>query len=250
MQASHNEGWTIARGSIPLHFQIERLIRARIQSGDYPPGAALPSEAQLCQEFQVSRSTLRQALGSLQRERLITRHSGKGTFVAARAAGDSFAGFLGSIEDIFAYARETEYQLLTSARVEPPPEVTAMLKIPPGSKVMEYHGLRRRGGPPFVYVTTWLPLNIGQQIDPADIRSGPIVLLISELVGIRIAEVQQWMTVTLASREVARALKVPLRSPMLLVKRLYLSSEGVPVDFTVNYFRPDLFELHQRFVAY
>src|SRR5262245_6414403 len=172
MPTGDRERSRIARGSIPLHFQIERVIRARIQSGDYPPGAALPSEAQLCQEFQVSRSTLRQALGSLQRERLITRHSGKGTFVAAPVSGDSFAGLLGSIDDIFAYARETQYRLLAFAHVEPSDEVTAMLKVPPGSKVIEYHGLRCRNGPPFVYVTTWLPMNIGQQLDPADIQSG------------------------------------------------------------------------------
>lgn len=239
---------TIPRGSIPLHFQIERILRARMRSGDYPSGALLPSEGELSQQFGVSRSTIRQALGSLQGEGIVTRQPGRGTFVTSRPPGENFTGPLGSIEDIFVYVQETNYQLLSAVPIEPPPEVAQLLKVPTAAKVMEYRGVRFRGGPPFVYITTWLPMNLGQQITPEDIQNKPIVLLIDTQFGIRIGELQQRITATLATQDVAQVLNLPLRSPILLIKRLYLSREGVPVEFTANYFCPDRFEYHQRFV--
>ncbi len=236
----------IARGSIPLYFQIEKVIRNRIRSGEYSPDVSLPGEGDLSREFGVSRSTVRQALSSLQREQLIIRQPGKGTFVTNRDRDEGFAGPLGSIEDIFTYARETTYQLLSMGPVEAPPDVAQLLKVPPGARLMEYHGLRARSGPPFVYIKTWLPMNIGQQITREVIKNDPIVVLIENLCGIHIGEVQQGMSATLADQEVARILNVPKRSPVLLVKRLYFSSDGVPVDYSINHFSPARFEYHAR----
>ncbi len=191
---------------------------------------------------------MRQALSSLQREQLIVRQPGKGTFVTSRERNgdEGFTGPLGSIEDIFTYARETTYELLSMGPVEAPPDVAQLLKLPPGARLMEYRGLRARSGPPFVYIKSWLPLNIGQQITREEIQNHPIVVLIESLCGIRIGEVQQRMTATLADQEAARVLDVPKRSPILLVKRLYFSSDGVPVDYSINHFSPGRFEYHVR----
>ncbi|MEJ0070763.1 MAG: GntR family transcriptional regulator [Pseudomonadota bacterium] len=238
----------IPRGSIPLYFQIERVLRTRIGEGEYPPGSSLPNEAQLCEQFGVSRSTVRQALAVLQREGLITRRAGKGTSVAIRAPGEAYPASLGSFQDFFMYARETTYHHLSAAAVNPPPEVAERLKISPGSQVMGYRGLRSGGGRPFVFVTSWLPMSIGRQFTKEDMQHGPMVLLVGAKFGINIAEIQQHLGATLANKEIAELLDVRARSPILLAKRLYLSAGGDPVDFTINYFCPDRFEYQQRFV--
>ena len=66
----------------PMHSQIREIIRRRVLDGSYAPHSQMPSESQMMAAFQVSRITIRQALGDLQKEGLIFKVAGKGSFVA------------------------------------------------------------------------------------------------------------------------------------------------------------------------
>jgi GntR family transcriptional regulator of arabinose operon len=70
---------TVSR--IPRHRAIYEELLAEIQSGVYKPGERLPSEAVLCERFQASRITVAKAFQSLQRENLVTRRPGSGTYI-------------------------------------------------------------------------------------------------------------------------------------------------------------------------
>src|SRR4051812_27198193 len=73
---------TIDRDSpVPFYFQLSELLEHEIVSGRWEPGVRLPSELGLCSHFGVSRTTLRQALGRLEQEGLVSRRKGRGTFV-------------------------------------------------------------------------------------------------------------------------------------------------------------------------
>jgi DNA-binding GntR family transcriptional regulator len=69
-----------------LKTQLQRALRERIFSGYYAPGSQFPSEAELVDEYNVSRTTVRSSLAALEAEGLIQRKWGVGTFVANRAA--------------------------------------------------------------------------------------------------------------------------------------------------------------------
>lgn len=73
-------------GIVPIAEQIARFIKNRVQFGTYAPGARLPGELALAEEFEVSRGTIRKALGALEQEGLIARRQGLGTFVPATKA--------------------------------------------------------------------------------------------------------------------------------------------------------------------
>ena len=68
----------------PLHQQLSHILSERIAAGEYPPGGMLPSEADLCRAYGISRSTVRQALGSLVARGLVRRTRGRGSFVTMR----------------------------------------------------------------------------------------------------------------------------------------------------------------------
>ena len=71
------------RSPVPLYYQLQEIIRTRIEGGQWGPGQQLPPEADLCKEFNLSRGTVRQALADLVREGMLHRRRGKGSFVAA-----------------------------------------------------------------------------------------------------------------------------------------------------------------------
>lgn len=66
----------------PLHAIIAGRVEARIRAGEWAPGDRLPPERELCRDLEVSRATLRQALAELEQRGLVSRHQGRGTFVA------------------------------------------------------------------------------------------------------------------------------------------------------------------------
>jgi ABC-type glycerol-3-phosphate transport system substrate-binding protein len=87
-------GWrvlpkTILSDSIPYHYQISKIIADRIHSGELLPGSRLPSEAELCKEYGVSRPTVRQAIATLVQQGLLHRKRGVGTFVANSKKDDT-----------------------------------------------------------------------------------------------------------------------------------------------------------------
>ena len=78
--SGHGRRGAVASGS-PLYVQMADELQKRIQSGHWLADTALPSEARLMEEFNVSRVTVRLALKSLEEKRLIYRQQGRGTFV-------------------------------------------------------------------------------------------------------------------------------------------------------------------------
>jgi GntR family transcriptional regulator len=69
---------------VPLYTQLADILRAMIKSGELPPRSLLPSESYLQQEQEVSRGTVRMAIGILRDEDLVVTIGGRGTFVKAR----------------------------------------------------------------------------------------------------------------------------------------------------------------------
>lgn len=67
---------------VPFYFQLAELLEREIASERWDPGARLPSEPELCEQFALSRTTVRQALTRLEQKGLITRDKGRGTFIA------------------------------------------------------------------------------------------------------------------------------------------------------------------------
>ena len=78
------DGTAIQVSPSSLHQKVKDDLLARIQSGQLPPGAAMPTEAALCREYGVSRITVRRAMAELVTRRLVTRRRGVGSFVTGR----------------------------------------------------------------------------------------------------------------------------------------------------------------------
>jgi len=81
--------------SVPLYAQLKEILLARIESGEYQPGERIPTEMQLCEEMQLSRPTVRQAVSELVSEGLLEIYKGRGTFVREETMRHQIAPFSG-----------------------------------------------------------------------------------------------------------------------------------------------------------
>ncbi len=79
----------VRESPVPPWAQVTAIIRARIESGDLPPGALVPSIVALHQEFGIAKTTARKVIAALRDEGLVTTTPGWGSFVTDRSAGGS-----------------------------------------------------------------------------------------------------------------------------------------------------------------
>lgn len=119
----------------PAYIQIVNIIRQQIADGVYPPGAKLPSEAQLRKQFGVSPMTIRRAINVLLDQGVVDTTQGKGTFVKLLDLGDT-SFHLKKIQEIFADREHSEVKILSTRILRADSLVAKQLSIPEGDRVV------------------------------------------------------------------------------------------------------------------
>jgi GntR family transcriptional regulator len=233
----------------PKYLRIYTELRDRITGGQWPAGAALPSQRELADEFGVSMMTLRQALQLLADEGLVGTRHGLGTYVTPRFAHD--LGHLRSFAaDLTAQGAAVTTRLLAAAAVAPPDAVGARLGGPP--EVLRLRRLRLVGGRPVILQTSYLPVPLPGGTDPADLVraadlaravdpargsdpaslvGGSVSGLYTGLADLGLAVARATETITPAALDAAdaRDLGRPAGSLALLSHRVSFTAAGDPV---------------------
>ena len=83
------------KSHIPYYLQLIEVLKSQITQKVWKPGERMPGEQDLCTDFGVSRTVVRQALGELENNGLIVRHKGPGTFVAEPKISESLVQKIG-----------------------------------------------------------------------------------------------------------------------------------------------------------
>ena len=118
----------------PLYQQLFTLIKHEIQNGGLKPGDLLPSENQLCSQYNLSRSTVRQALNQLVDESLVIRRRGKGSFIATKKLSRNLNHLYNFTEDILELGLHPSSEVLESNVEEARDDIMAALHLPEGKK--------------------------------------------------------------------------------------------------------------------
>jgi GntR family transcriptional regulator len=125
----------------PLYLQLEQLIRDAIGADILAAGNAIPPERDLATEYDVSRITVRKAIGRLVEEGLLTRRRGAGTFVTGRVE-KIFSKLSSFTEDMAARGRRASSSWISRAPGQVNPEEAMMLGLSPGAPVLRFARIR------------------------------------------------------------------------------------------------------------
>jgi len=231
---------------VPLYNQLKEVLRNQILDGTYPPHSRMPSENELGATFSVSRITVRQALGDLQKEGLIFKIHGKGTFVAKPKTFQNVTTLKGLAESLSQMGYEVINQLRSFKFVRANAVVSSRLQLKEGSKVAEIKRLRLVNREPVSFEITYLPQHLGEQLEKADLVTRDIFLILENDCGIALGHADLAIDAVLAESELTKALKVEEGSPIMRIERLTHSAEGTPLDFEYLYYRGDAFQYRFR----
>src|SRR5262245_50746912 len=115
--------------SVPLYFQLKSAIEQLLDSGQWRPDSQVPSERRLCEQFHISRITVRQALAELVREGRLIRSHGRGTFVAQAQLRKPVFPLVSFTQDVREHGMQPGAKVLQFEATTPPPHVMAALRL-------------------------------------------------------------------------------------------------------------------------
>ncbi len=231
---------------VPLHARINQVLRTRILDGTYTPLAQMPSESVLGEMFGVSRITVRQALGSLQKEGLIFTLQGKGSFVSRPKAFQNVSSLMGFAESMSAMGYEVVNQLLGLRFAVAEPHVARRLQLAAGAPVAEIRRVRLLNREPVSLEVTYVPEALGRRLAAADLVTRDIFLIIENDCGTPLGHADLLIDATLADEELGGALRLAEGAPVLRIERLTYDARRQPIDFEYLYFRADNFQYRLR----
>jgi GntR family transcriptional regulator len=237
---------TIQPSPLPLHAQVRESLRERILDGTFPPHAQLPAESELGSIFGVSRITVRQALGDLQREGIVIKIPGKGSFVAKPKAYQQLTQLEGFAEAMSRLGH-TIRNLVTSHKiVDATAQVAQRLQLAPGTPVSEIRRVRHLDREPVSLEVTYLPKDIGERLRHEDLQGRDIFLILENDYRIPLGHADLQIEAVSADDALAHALQVPAGTALLRLERLTHTEDGIPLDFEYLYIRGDAFQYRLR----
>lgn len=231
---------------LPLYQQIKETLRSAILDGKYAPHSRMPSESELQSMFDVSRITIRQALGDLQKEGLIFKVHGKGSFVSQPKAVQNITSLQGFAEAMAGDGNEIVNRVVSFAFVPANAEVAARLGLEKGANVAEIHRVRLLNRAPTSYEITFLPESLGKKLARADLAARDIFLILENDCGVALGSADLSISAIAARAPVTRALEIKRDMPVLCVQRLTHDREGRPIDFEYLYLKGDAVQYQLR----
>jgi len=233
---------------VPLYHRVFGSLQQRLLDGTYEVGEQLPTEDELAAEYGVSRATIRQAVGQLVQEGLVSRQQGRGTFVLPRGEGKLGQRFSGSLADLLAETRRAKIRdVELERRAALPARIAAQLQLaePTGTLVRR---TRLMDGEPFAFTVNFLAPRYGALLDRRRLgREGLMHQLAAK--GVRFTGATQSIRAQLADVDTAGRLGVDVGAPVLFVERLLLGEDGEPIEVVRSWYRGDAYEYTVAFDA-
>lgn len=225
--------------SIPLHVQVENLLREMIRDPEFANGKFLPNEVDLAKRLGISRNTLRQATNKLTYEGLLVRKKGVGTIVATKSVNTRLMNWPSFSQEMKALGiKIINYELHVSWE-QADKKIADFFRISEGKKVLKLE--RLRGGPdgPFVYFISYFHPRVG--LTGNEDFSKPLYEILEKKYA-TIAQLSKEEIIAIAANEfLAQKLGMKPGDPILKRKRYVFDPGSRPIEYNLGFYRGDSF---------
>ncbi len=231
---------TYKRSRIPLYLQVASTLRRRIEDGQWTSGEKISTLEQLETEFQVARVTVRQAIDVLQKDGLVRRQQGKGTFVAPGIKDKRWLKLETNWSSLVAIIKDNVPKFIA---VDEPPQ--PRLAEGDGRPAPEYRYLRSvqsKNNEPYAVASVHLACEVYESA-PDAFDSHTALPILSTLDGVEIARAHQTLVIGSADTGTADLLKIALNAPTAEAHCVVVDNRGVAIYVGDIIYRGDCVKL-------
>ncbi len=225
---------------VPLYYQLKAGILNMIQNGTLPTGAMLPREQDICQELDISRTTVRQAITELVHEGWLYRVKSKGTFVSRPKITQDFIKKLEPFD--VQIARENmvpKTRLIDLKVVKATAEIANSLELIEGTRVIYMYRQRFADDEAIVTIKTYLPYTACKFIMDRDFEQESLYHMLSEREETKVCMAHRVIEAVEAVKEDAKYMNIRVGKAIQLTKTVGYNSESRPVEYSIARYRGD-----------
>jgi len=217
---------------IPYYIQLMDILREKVQQAEWVPGDQIPGEQDLCEQYQVSRTVVRQALRELEFEGVISRQKGKGTFISLPKISEGLVQKLtGFYQDMVERGLKPGSQVLHQNVISSNDKIANFLNIKSGEKVIDIQRLRFINDEPIQLVTTYIPFDVCPSLASVDLSNRSLYEYLEKECGIYLAKGHRYIEAVLANDYEAALLGIERGDPLLLLDSVSFSENGQPIEY-------------------
>jgi GntR family transcriptional regulator len=222
---------------LPAYQRIQGSIRRRIEAGDLRTGEAVPSERDLAKLHKVSLMTARHALASLEREGVVERRRGIGTFVSAPKI--HFNKLMSYTEQMASRNMTAGSKVLFGRIIDNEQEANARLSLSPKSSVLKLERLRHAAGEPFALETCYLSAAQFSGLLSAPLDQESLFGVLERDFHVELGYADEEVDATGADPRTADLLGIPRREPLLRIRQVIFSTSGKAILYVLGFYRSD-----------
>lgn len=222
-----------------LHAYIKEELLDRIKAGKYMPGEKIPTELDLCKDFDVSRTTVRTALNQLTLEGYLSRIQGKGTFVAEQKVKQALSNTIKRYSDQIAVQGKKGIVSLVNISVIPANDMLQhLLDVSVNAPIQRIERVRKADGEPTQYEIAYIPWDVAPGIAREHAESS-LYASLSDNFDVRIAKTTETIEIALADERTSKHLNCEVGMPCFYMETIAEDKKGNKVEFSRSYFRGD-----------
>lgn len=229
---------------LPAYQRIQGTIVKRLESGLLKPGDLVDSERELARIHRVSLMTARHALTALEREGLVVRRRGAGTFVAPPKI--HFNKLMSYTEEMSRRGLAVSSKLISLAIIENEQEIAARLSLPATSRLIKIERLRLGGDEPFAIETCYLSADEFGDLTRTRLDRASLFSILEHDHELRIAHADEEIDATTADAHTARLLGIPPGAAVLRIRQQIYSTKAKATLYVLGLYRSDRHTLFIR----
>ncbi len=227
------------KSPVPLHFQVEELLRKIIELPEYKSGGFLPKEVDLASRLGVSRNTIRQATNKLEYEGLLIRKKGVGTKVSGNTLTTNLDSWHSFTQEMNEQGVVFKNYLIKIDWVLSDAKISSFFNIPEHSSVLCLSRLRGDDETPFVYFESYFHPRIG--MTGKEDFSRPLYDILENDFHVVPSVSKERIKARLASAITAKRLKINTDSAVLVRERFVLDPGNRPIEYNIGFYKADKF---------
>jgi GntR family transcriptional regulator len=227
----------------PRYLQVAQDVETQIRDGVFALGTLLPTENELCERYNVSRYTVREALRRLQMDGLISRRQGAGTVIEQIRPTAGYEQAIDTIDDLLQYAIDSVFRFTSDGAVAVDLETAQVLHCRPGHIWLKLHGLRRLPNSPRPVCLTevYIDARFSDALTQLERDHGPLFQQLERLYGVHADSITQEIQAVALSAGQARRLGAETGAPGLRIVRRYRDAQGEVFEISVSHHVGDQF---------
>ncbi|HZP07907.1 GntR family transcriptional regulator [Methyloceanibacter sp.] len=229
---------------VPLYFQLQEILKEKIELGLWNAGEALPPEEELCATYDVSRTVVRQALAILEQDRQIIRVRGSGTFVAVPKVEQRAGGFSRLLDSATPGAQITILDARTQTASR---RIGAQLNLKSDSDILRVMSLLHIRDVPVALFDSFFPVSDSTELRRILPRAFPSVLTNRPRRTIELTKTEVTIETSFCSKWEAEQLAIPFRGAVfvtLIVEHRAAGHQDRPFEVARAVYRADRVQFH------